>query len=115
MRLDPLSLLWGFGAGVGLGLIYFGALWLTVVRIGRVRRPWRLWLASFALRLALVLAAFYALLNHGWPVLAAALVGFLIGRQVWLVAKGKRTPPSSPSPSGRGSGHPEAVNRGQRS
>jgi hypothetical protein len=44
MRLDPLSLLWGFGAGVGLGLIYFGALWLTVVRIGRVRRPWRLWL-----------------------------------------------------------------------
>jgi len=88
MGLDPWPPAWGFGAGAGLGLVYFGALWVTVVRIGRTRRPGRLWLASFALRLSLLLAAFYALLTCGWIVLAAAMAGFLAARQLWLTAKG---------------------------
>lgn len=90
MNLDPWPLALGAGAGAFLGLLYFGALWLTVVRIGRVRRPGRMWLASFALRLGLLLVAFYALLNRGWPVLAAAMFGFLAARQLWIWVKGGR-------------------------
>jgi len=88
MSLDPWSLVLGAGAGGCLGLLYFGALWLTVASIGQVRRPGRMWLASFALRMSLLLAAFYALLTRGWPVLAAAMVGFLAARQLWIAAKG---------------------------
>ena len=104
----------GFLAGAGLGGLYFGGLWLTVARIADARRP-RLLLALSALaRLAGAVAVFYGLLQAGWEVLAAALVGFLAARQAWLAAKGGRRgwkagpfsgrpdpPRHSPRPGGR--------------
>jgi F1F0 ATPase subunit 2 len=89
MALDFWQLAWGFAAGIGLGALYFGGLWLTVSRISRSERPRLLLFASFTVRLGAVLTAFYVLLDQGWVVLIAAMAGFLTARHLWLAAKGK--------------------------
>ena len=80
----------GFAAGMGIGALYFGGLWLTVSQVGRARRPYRLLAVSLVLRLAAVLAVFYILLPQGWVVLWTAMAGLLAARQLWLRAKGGR-------------------------
>ncbi|MEQ8763949.1 MAG: ATP synthase subunit I [Planctomycetota bacterium] len=70
-----------FGAGVALAALYLFALWQTVRLAPRVRHPGLLVLASLALRLALVMAAFAGLAQTGrWEYLVAALGGFLLVR-----------------------------------
>ena len=98
MSPDLWRLILGAVAGLGLGALYFGGLWLTVCCVGRVRHPQRLLLLSTVGRLAGVLLAFYGLLLRGWTVLAAAMAGFLVARTLWLAAKG---PARSPAPGER--------------
>ena len=81
---------WGFAAGMVIGALYFGGLWLTVSQVGHARRPYHLLAVSFVVRLAAVFAAFYILLPQGWVVLGAAMVGLLAARQLWLRTKGGR-------------------------
>ena len=71
-----------FVAGCALGGLFFGGLWWTVNRLGRVKYPSLLVLASFFLRTAAVLAVLFLLLRGGgdWPAAAAALAGFLLVR-----------------------------------
>jgi F1F0 ATPase subunit 2 len=88
MTADYWQILWGFVAGLASGTVYFGGLWLTVVRLPRNRRPYRLLLASFIGRLAVVLAGFYLLLGEGTGMLVMAMVGLLVARQLWLRSKG---------------------------
>jgi F1F0 ATPase subunit 2 len=78
---DPwLALALGLVAGTGLGAVHFGALWWTVRRLPRLRRPGR-WLAlSAALRFVVVLAGFVALVRVHPLALLAALMGFLLAR-----------------------------------
>lgn len=71
-------------AGAGLGLFYFGLLWVTVRRIPHARRPGLLVLASLLGRLAVVIAVFFFVMNGRWERLAACLLGFLIVRQVMV-------------------------------
>lgn len=68
--------------GVGIGLVYFYGLWLTVRRVaGGGGGSGRNWVAaSHALRLLLAMLVFYALSLHGWQALVAALVGFGLAR-----------------------------------
>lgn len=48
-----------FGAGLGVGLLYFGGLWLTVVRVTEGNRPVA-WLGlSFLTRIGVALALLY--------------------------------------------------------
>jgi F1F0 ATPase subunit 2 len=75
--------------GAGLGLIFFGGLWLTVVRIPSNRRPHLLLAGSFLLRLAVVLAGFYLLTPLGWQAMMIAMASLLITRQVMLRIKGR--------------------------
>ncbi len=49
----------GFLSGIGLGLFYFGGLWLTVKKIPVSRNPKRLFLCSAALRLVPTLLALF--------------------------------------------------------
>lgn len=71
-----------FSAGGALGLFYFGTLWLVVRRLPRVARP-ALWLGvTGALRLAVVLAFVYLLVDPRWDRLASGLLGFLTVRLV---------------------------------
>jgi F1F0 ATPase subunit 2 len=78
---DPwLALALGLVAGAGLGAVHFGALWWTVRRLPRLRRPGG-WLAlSVAVRFVVVLAGFVVLVRVHPLALLAALVGFLVAR-----------------------------------
>jgi len=70
----------GFGAGVALGLFFFGGLWLTIVRLPKAHHPAVLALASFWIRLLAVLGAVYFSVQYGWQVSLALLGGFVAGR-----------------------------------
>lgn len=83
------------GAGMGLGLFFYGGLWFTVRRLATSRRPALLLLGSFAMRLALTLPGFYLLLvgmAGQWPPIAAALAGFFLARLLLTCRPGPATP-----------------------
>ncbi|TET33717.1 MAG: ATP synthase subunit I [Planctomycetota bacterium] len=85
MEFDPVQMSLAFGAGLGLGVFYFGLLWLTVRKIGSAARPASLIFLSFALRMGVVLTAFYFIVDGGWERLVACLLGFIIMRTLFLL------------------------------
>ena len=67
--------------GLGLGLLYFGGLWLTIKNMNQVRSPIVLTLGSFILRTAAVfLVLIYVARQGDWFNIFILLVGFIIGR-----------------------------------
>ena len=81
-------------AGAALGAIFFAGLWLTVRRLSKARSPYRFYALSLLFRLMLVLAGFYLLSAGGYKDLLAAGGGFMVSRQLWLLAKRTQTAPS---------------------
>lgn len=79
---DLLYLVLAFAGGIGLGIFYFGGLWMTVQRLPTARRPVFMSLSSFFGRLALVLAGFYFIMGAHWERLVVCLLGFLCVRFV---------------------------------
>lgn len=67
-----------FAAGLALGVFYFTGLWQTVKKLPSSEHPLRLIAGSFALRMIIVLAAFYFIMGSQWERLAAALTGFIV-------------------------------------
>ena len=80
----------GLAAGLAIGGVYFGLLWLTVARLPRARHPYRWFYGGLALRLGAALALFYLLLPLGWKATGAALLGFFASRQLWVATHGRR-------------------------
>jgi F1F0 ATPase subunit 2 len=74
----PLVLAWV--AGVGLGLLYFGGLWLTLRQLPTCRWPTPLLVGSFMGRTAVVLVGFYFVMGGRWERVLACLVGFMMAR-----------------------------------
>ena len=68
------------GAGLVLGVVFFGGLWWTIRRAISSKRPALWFLASLVLRTAIVLAGFYAISGGQWKRLLACLLGFVIAR-----------------------------------
>jgi len=83
------ELLFSFLAGIGLGGAYFAGLWETVRKLPDAEKPVRRVALSFALRMALVLSGFYLVMQGDWQRLAAAMVGFLLMRELLLRRLGK--------------------------
>ena len=73
-------------AGAGLGLFYFGGLWLTVRRLADSRRPALLFAGSFVGRMTLTLLGFYLVMDGHWERILACLVSFIMVRQL-LIAR----------------------------
>ena len=72
--------LFNFAAGVGLGIFYFGGLWLTVRQLATTEQP-LLWLGlSFLGRLGLTLAGFYLVADGHWQRLLLTIAGFFLAR-----------------------------------
>lgn len=73
-----------FGAGLGLGLVYFGGLWWTSRRIARAAWPQAFYFVSFALRMALLLGGIWLVTGARAATTALCLVGVLVGRRLMV-------------------------------
>jgi len=75
------EILLSLGAGLVMGIVFFGGLWLTVRRLGNTGAS--LVLLSLVLRLAVIAAGFYALAHIGdWRHVAAGAAGMILVRVV---------------------------------
>jgi F1F0 ATPase subunit 2 len=68
------------GAGILLGVSFFGGLWWTVRRGLASKRPALWFLGSLLLRTGIVLAGIYFVSGGRWDGLLACLAGFIIAR-----------------------------------
>ncbi len=66
--------------GTGLGVFYFGGLWLTVKRLPGSSCPGLLALGSYLGRTAVVFGGFYLVMDGHWERLLASVSGFFIVR-----------------------------------
>ena len=92
--MELLAGLLAFGGGVGLSVLYFGGLWLTVRRVVAEDWPQALLLGSFVVRAGLVLLGFYLVIlwmGERWELLAACLLGFVVGRTILVRRWGPRS------------------------
>ena len=81
---DLLFLLLMFLCGLMLGGLYFSGLWFTVQRIHHGNHPVFWLITSMAVRMVLLLLAFYAILSYGnWTHLLAVLAGFVVLRMFY--------------------------------
>jgi len=80
--LDILPLIIAFMVGIGIGAFYFGGLFWTVRRIPEWRRP-GIWVtASYFIRTAITVFAFYLIMGGQWQRLLASLLGFVMIRMI---------------------------------
>lgn len=69
-------------AGILLGIVFFGGLWLTVRKGLISKRPALIFSGSLIIRATLVLLGFYYVGANDWKRILVCLVGFLIARTV---------------------------------
>jgi len=67
-------------AGLGLGLIYFGGLWLTIRQLPHTRSPLAMLLVSLILRSVILMLGFYLVMGTHWERAIACLVGVMLVR-----------------------------------
>ncbi|WAK03929.1 ATP synthase subunit I [Methylobacter sp. YRD-M1] len=78
--LGAVAVLWG----IGLGLVYFGGLWLTIRRLPAMKHQALWMLGSFLLRNVLVAAGLYAIIAWGWQYVLLCLAGIIGVRFVMI-------------------------------
>jgi F1F0 ATPase subunit 2 len=78
-----------FGIGVALGIVYFAGLWHTVKHLPDSRHPDLTQIGSFLLRSAFALTGFILLMNGRWEPVSAALLGFVLAREVLVRRLGR--------------------------
>jgi F1F0 ATPase subunit 2 len=84
VNMDVWSLVFALAVGLGLGLFYFGTLWMMVRALPDLRHP-ALWtFVSFLFRMAVVLVAFVAFTEGDVVRMVSVLIGFMIARGVLL-------------------------------
>ncbi len=77
---DTLLMIFAFIAGLALGALFFGGLWLTVKKTITAKTPVVWVLGSFFLRVSIVLIGFYFISNGSWQRLMICLAGFIAAR-----------------------------------
>ena len=79
---ETVSIILAFVAGIALGIIFFGGLWLTVKKSVHAKAAWLLVLGSFILRVGIVMTGFYFISSGNWQRLVGCLLGFMVARFV---------------------------------
>lgn len=67
-------------AGVTLGVLFYGGLWITIQRLMMTRHPVAVTLGSLLFRTTIVLAGLVLVTRGRWQNALACLAGFVIGR-----------------------------------
>lgn len=82
---DFMMIILSLAIGAGLGIFYFGGLWLTLKKLPSSGNPYFLTLGSFFGRTVLSLSVFYLISRGGqWERLLISLFGFIM-MKVFLV------------------------------
>ena len=84
--MEPDSIILPLIAGIILGAVFFGGLWLTVKKAVGSKYA-SLWvLASSLLRTGIALTGFYFVAGNNWQRLLVCVLGFIIARFItmWL-------------------------------
>jgi F1F0 ATPase subunit 2 len=71
-----------FTAGLVLGILFFGGLWLTVKKAVFSQRPALWFISSFLIRVSITLVGFYYLSQGSWKNLLISVSGFIIARSI---------------------------------
>jgi F1F0 ATPase subunit 2 len=85
-------------AGILLGAIFFGGLWLTVRKGVSSKQPALWFFGSLVVRMSTVLSGFYFVSDGHWERLLACLLGFIMARLVVMrlsQASGENQPPAA--------------------
>ena len=80
-----LSLALALAAGMLLGAIFFGGLWLTVRKGASSKQPALWFFGSLLLRMSIALVGFYFVGRGHWDRLLACLVGFVVARFIVML------------------------------
>ena len=91
------------GAGVLLGVFFFGGLWWTVRRGLSSKRPALWFIGSLLLRTSIVLAGIYLVSGGHWDLMLACLLGFVIAR--FIVTRLAGPPVEHHDPVAKEAGH----------
>lgn len=86
---EPAPLIFAFFAGAVLGAVYLAGLWIVVRLLPRTNNAGFWLLSSAALRIGLLVAAFYWVAGGRWEELLVCLMGFTIIRYAatWWAAR----------------------------
>lgn len=79
---ELINLLPAFVAGIVLGTVFFGGLWLTVKHGLRKKKSVLIFTASFIIRMTIILLGFYYVGANSWQKMLVCLLGFLMARFV---------------------------------
>lgn len=93
---DGVALILALAAGLGIGVFYFGGLWLTVRRLPVTRQPALLMAASFLGRTVVGMLGVYLVMGGELSRLLACLVGIIVARVI-LVHRLRPEPPTGQS------------------
>ena len=100
---EMLTLVFAFGAGGGLGAMFFGGLWWTVQKGVSSKHPALWFFGSLLLRMSIALAGFYLVSGGHWKRLLACLFGFVIAR--FIVTRLTGTPVEHHNPPAKKASH----------
>jgi len=78
------NLIIAFLIGVALGAFYLTVLWHTVHRLPASQNAAALLIGSYVVRMGLVLAGFYLVMDGRWERLVSCMAGFVIARLILL-------------------------------
>ena len=95
----PLYLL-SFIAGLALGIVFFGGLWLTIRKAMSSNRPAIWFIASLLIRSALVIGGLYWVTGQQWQRLLVSLAGFILSRILILHVTKKHDENKTPAKDG---------------
>ena len=77
---EIINLLPALLAGIGLGIVFFGGLWLTIQKGLQSKKSGLIFTGSFIVRMTVILLGFYYVGANDWKMMLACLAGFLIAR-----------------------------------
>lgn len=71
-------------AGLALGILFFGGLWITVKKAVAAKIPAIWFFLSLLVRLSITLIGFYYISQGSWQRLLIGVVGFILARIIVL-------------------------------
>jgi F1F0 ATPase subunit 2 len=87
---DAGFLVLAFTTGMALGAFFSLNLWATVRKMTNEHTPWYILVGNFMLRMGVVLAGFYIVMAGHWERLLAALLGFVLMREILVHRLGRK-------------------------